>query len=52
MMRVLRPGGLIALYEFRMNNPRSPRVRGVSLRSLERLFPGCRIDAWPTAHIA
>jgi len=44
MMRVLRPGGLILWYDFFMNNPRNPDVRGVSKGDIRRLFPGCTVE--------
>ena len=43
MRRVLRPGGLILWYDFAVNNPRNPDVRGVARADVRRLFPGCRI---------
>lgn len=44
MLRVLRPEGAILWYDFLVNNPRNRDVRGVPLRELRSLFPGCRID--------
>ena len=43
MLRVLRPAGIVLWYDFRVNNPRNPDVRGVNRAEIERLFPGCRI---------
>ena len=43
MLRVLRPSGIVLWYDFRVNNPRNPDVRGVGRREIEKLFPGCRI---------
>jgi SAM-dependent methyltransferase len=40
--RVLRPGGALVWYDFRVGNPWNPYVRGVSRRCLGELFPG-----WP-----
>jgi SAM-dependent methyltransferase len=40
--RVLRPGGALVWYDFRVGNPRNPHVRGMSRRALAELFP-----AWP-----
>jgi SAM-dependent methyltransferase len=40
--RVLRPGGALVWYDFRVGNPRNPHVRGVSRGTLAALFP-----AWP-----
>jgi SAM-dependent methyltransferase len=41
MLRVLRPGGVILWYDFHMDNPRNPDVRGVSAGEIRALFPGC-----------
>ncbi|MBI4001535.1 MAG: class I SAM-dependent methyltransferase [Nitrospira defluvii] len=43
MLRVLRPGGLILWYDFHVNNPRNPDVRGVTSREIHQLFQGCLI---------
>jgi SAM-dependent methyltransferase len=40
--RVLRPGGALVWYDFRVGNPWNPHVRGMSRRRLGELFPG-----WP-----
>jgi SAM-dependent methyltransferase len=40
--RVLRPGGGLVWYDFRVGNPWNPHVRGISRRRLRELFPG-----WP-----
>jgi SAM-dependent methyltransferase len=45
--RVLRPGGCIVVYDFRVPSPRNPNVRPMSKRALRSAFPGCRIDAQP-----
>jgi ubiquinone/menaquinone biosynthesis C-methylase UbiE len=43
MVRVLRPGGLILWFDFRVNSPSNPNVRGIGRREIERdLFPGAR----------
>jgi len=39
---VLRPGGGLVWYDFRVGNPWNPHVRGMSRRRLRHLFPG-----WP-----
>ncbi|HWO42612.1 MAG TPA: class I SAM-dependent methyltransferase [Candidatus Eisenbacteria bacterium] len=44
MLRVVKPRGLILWYDFYVNNPNNPDVRGVSQREIARLFPSCRID--------
>ena len=38
--RVLRPGGALVWYDFRVDNPRNPHVRGMPRRRLAGLFPG------------
>jgi ubiquinone/menaquinone biosynthesis C-methylase UbiE len=43
MLRVLKPDGAILWYDFHMNNPRNPHVRGVPRDEIQSLFPGCRI---------
>jgi ubiquinone/menaquinone biosynthesis C-methylase UbiE len=44
MLRVLRPSGLIMWYDFTVNNPWNPDVRGIPRREIVRLFPGCRFE--------
>ena len=44
MMRVVRPGGLILWYDFRVNNPRNPDVSGIGKKEIRGLFPGSRIQ--------
>jgi ubiquinone/menaquinone biosynthesis C-methylase UbiE len=44
MLRVLAPGGAILWYDFFVDNPSNPHVRGVRRREIEALFPGCRIS--------
>ncbi len=43
--RVLRPGGAVLWYDFRVDNPSNPNVRGIPHGELKQLFPGfsCRI---------
>ena len=36
----LRPGGAVIWYDFVVDNPRNPDVRGVPVRRLRQLFPG------------
>lgn len=43
MLRVVKPEGMILWYDFRVNNPRNPDVRGVGKSQIQTLFPGCRI---------
>lgn len=40
MSRVVAPGGLVLWYDFFVDNPRNPQVRGVGRRELQELFPG------------
>ena len=44
MLRLLAPGGRIIWYDFRVNNPRNPDVRGVGRGEIGRLFPGCTVE--------
>ncbi|MGH8546950.1 MAG: class I SAM-dependent methyltransferase [Gammaproteobacteria bacterium] len=44
MLRVVKPGGLIFWYDYHVNNPRNPDVRGVKRREIYGLFPNCRIQ--------
>ncbi len=37
--RVLAPGGALLWYDFRVDNPRNPHVRGIGRRELRSLFP-------------
>lgn len=41
MTRVLRPGGYLLWYDFQVNNPWNPDVRGVTVSELRFLFSGC-----------
>ena len=43
MRRVLRPGGFVLWYDFRVNNPRNPDVRGIRRREIAALFPAWRL---------
>jgi len=43
MLRVLRPGGLILWYDYHVDNPSNPDVRGVKKREIPDLFPGADI---------
>lgn len=44
MWRWLRPGGAVLWYDFSVDNPRNPDVRGVPLARVRELFPKGRID--------
>lgn len=41
----LKPGGAVLWYDFTVNNPRNPDVRGVPLRRVRQLFPQGRVEA-------
>jgi SAM-dependent methyltransferase len=44
MWRWVKPGGAVLWYDFTVDNPRNPDVRGVRLTRLRDLFPQGRID--------
>ncbi len=44
MMRVVKPKGMILWYDYHVNNPWNPDVRGVKRSEIGDLFPGCRIE--------
>jgi SAM-dependent methyltransferase len=44
MVRVVKPQGLILWYDFRVDNPRNPDVRGVPAHEVRALFPDCRVE--------
>jgi len=43
MWQWLKPGGAVIWYDFTVNNPRNPDVRGVPLARVQALFPHGRI---------
>src|SRR5262249_32502074 len=43
MLRVVKDDGLILWYDYHVNNPWNPDVRGVKRREIHQLFGGCRI---------
>ena len=43
MLRVVKPSGIILWFDFRVNNPRNPAVRGIDSSEIRSLFPGCKI---------
>jgi ubiquinone/menaquinone biosynthesis C-methylase UbiE len=43
MLRVTKPDGFVLWYDFHVNNPNNPNVRGIRKSEISRLFPGCRI---------
>ncbi len=44
MWRWLRPGGAVLWYDFTVDNPRNPDVRGLPLARVHELFPEGRVD--------
>ena len=44
MLRMLRQGGLILWYDFRVNNPWNQDVQGVGRKEIEQLFPACNMS--------
>lgn len=47
MVRVLKRAGWILWYDFRVNNPWNPDVRGVPRRRVKELFPGMASAFYP-----
>ena len=45
MLRVLRPHGAILWYDFVVDNPSNPNVKGIRRRELRALFAGCDVTA-------
>jgi len=43
MLRVVKDDGLILWYDYHVNNPWNPDVRGVKRQEISQLFPGCRM---------
>jgi ubiquinone/menaquinone biosynthesis C-methylase UbiE len=43
MCRVLKPEGLILWYDYYMDNPKNPDVKGVKSQEIHALFSGCEI---------
>jgi SAM-dependent methyltransferase len=44
MLRVVRESGRIIWYDYHVNNPWNPDVRGIRKHELSQLFPGCHIE--------
>ena len=44
MLRVVKEGGLIIWYDFYINNPYNPDVRGIRKHQIMELFPDCRME--------
>jgi SAM-dependent methyltransferase len=45
MWRWVKPGGGVLWYDFTVNNPRNPDVRGVPIARIRSLFPAGRVEA-------
>ncbi|HZF79866.1 MAG TPA: class I SAM-dependent methyltransferase [Rubrivivax sp.] len=45
MWRWVKPGGAVLWYDFTVDNPRNPDVRGVPLERVRELFPQARVTA-------
>jgi len=43
MLRVLKPGGVILWFDFRIDNPANRQVRGIRAPEIRSLFPECGI---------
>ncbi len=43
MLRVLKPEGIVLWYDYHMNNPQNPDVRGVKKKEIHDLFLNCEI---------
>jgi hypothetical protein len=44
MLRILNPGDAILWFDFRVDNPANPPVRGVRASEIRSLFAGCEIE--------
>jgi len=44
MLRVLKAGGTILWYDYYVNNPWNPDVKGVKKKEIKRLFPNCMLS--------
>lgn len=44
IFRVLTPDGFIIWYDFHIDNPNNPDVRGIKKKEIYRLFPNCTFD--------
>jgi len=43
ILRVLSPNGILLWYDFHIDNPRNPDVKGVKKAEIKMLFPDCRV---------
>jgi ubiquinone/menaquinone biosynthesis C-methylase UbiE len=48
MLRVLKPGGGILWFDFRIDNPNNPEVQGLRKSEIQSLFPDCEVELKPT----
>jgi SAM-dependent methyltransferase len=44
MLRVVKDDGLVLWYDYSVNNPWNPDVRGIRKGEIAQLFPGCRVE--------
>lgn len=44
MLRVLKEDGIILWYDFHVDNPSNPDVKGIKKKEIRTLFPGCIIQ--------
>jgi ubiquinone/menaquinone biosynthesis C-methylase UbiE len=44
MVRILKPGGSILWFDFRVDNPNNAQVKGIGGREIRALFPGCEVE--------
>lgn len=44
MLRVMRKDGMILWYDFFINNPSNPDVKGIRKQEIVQLFSGCHVD--------
>jgi ubiquinone/menaquinone biosynthesis C-methylase UbiE len=44
MVRILKPGGAVLWFDFRVDNPRNSQVRGVRAAEIRSLFPDCQVQ--------
>ena len=44
MLRVLKTGGTIMWYDYHINNPKNPDVKGVKKKEIQELFPNCMLS--------
>jgi len=44
MLRVMKPDGFILWYDFFYHNPHKNNVKGITIREIRNLFPGCLLQ--------